>query len=265
MKKKLFSLILIFYCTIAFSQIGGISNSKLYSINTDAIGHHTIEFEPTVYHANSSKYWNNEGDLQNSFSTSDSAIKNTGLAFRFTYGLWDVLEIGGSISTELGSTSLGLKYKFWSNDQMGFAAMAGANIPLGNKTIDKTIRLSDQLTSIGAGFIYTMNFSEVFSLDANAQYLFFAEETDDKNKGTLNLSTDIGYYIFNRNLQLIVGAGYLNSYFDSFNSSTLTLYPGVTVETGNNYVIVIQAPFDIGGKNALKNAGFALSLTLAFD
>lgn len=56
---------------------------------------------------------------------------------------------------------------------MAFAAMAGANIPLGNKTIDKTIRLSDQITSLGAGLIYTWSFTEVFSLDANVQYLFF--------------------------------------------------------------------------------------------
>lgn len=264
--KKIFLINLIFILSVyGYSQIGGISNSKLYSINTDIIKRHTIEFEPTVYHTNSIKYWDSNGNLQNSFSTADSALKNTGLSFRFTYGLWDVLEIGGSISTELGSTSLGVKYKFWSNQSMAFAAMAGANIPLGNKTIDKTIRLSDQITSLGAGLIYTVTFSEVFSLDANAQYLFFAEETDDKNKGTLYLSSDIGYYVFDRKLQLIGGLGYFNSSFESFNSSSLTVYPGCTVETGNNFVIVLQAPFDVNGKNALKNAGFVISLTLGFN
>lgn len=90
MKKILLINLILLLSIYGFSQIGGISNSKLYSINTDAIKHHTIEFEPTVNHTSSTKYWDSNGDLQNSFSTSDSAIKNTGLSFRFTYGLWDV-------------------------------------------------------------------------------------------------------------------------------------------------------------------------------
>lgn len=231
----------------------------------EVVGHHNVEFEPTVFHVIAKKKWDHNGHLVDLYSSSDSVFKNTGLAFRFTYGLWDKFEIGGSISTDLALTNLGAKYKFWSNDIMGFAAVVGANIPLGNKTIDKTIRLAENLTSLGGGIIYSLIFSENLSMDATAQYLFFAEKTEDNHKGSYYINADVGYFVFQQQLQLIGGFGYQSSSFDNFTSSTLTMYPGVTVQTGQRYVMILQAPFDITGKNALKNAGFAFSLTITID
>lgn len=250
---------------ILFGQIGGVSNSKLSSLNIEPIGHHHVEFEPSVFHAVSHKNWDNSGNLIDLYGSADSVFKNTGLAFRFTYGLWDKLEIGGSISTDLALTNLGAKYKFWANNKMGFAAVMGANIPLGNKAIDKTIRLSENLTSIGGGIIYSVIFNEDLSMDATAQYLFFAEKTKENHKGSYYINADIGYFVFKHQLQLIAGLGYQSSAFESFNSNTLTMYPGVTINTGRRYVIIFQAPFDIAGKNALKNAGFVFSLTITID
>lgn len=265
MKKISIIFILSLSTTILFGQVGGVSNAKLAALNSEAIPRNTVEFEPTVFHISAKKAWDKGGDLQDLYSTSDSVLKNTGLSFRFTYGLWDVLEIGGSISTDLANTSLGMKYNFWSNQKMGIAAVAGANIPLGNKTIDKTVRLADNLTSIGGGLIYSINFNEEFSFDASAQYLFFATETDDNNKGTVYINGDLGYFILDHKIQLVIGAGYQSSSFDQLNSNSVTVYPGFTLHTGNRYVIILQAPFDIAGKNALKNAGVAFSLTIAID
>lgn len=265
MKKLSLLLFILIASQQLFAQVGGVSNSKLASLNIDPIPHHTVEFEPTVFHVSAHKNWDSNGTLVDLYGSSDSVFKNTGLAFRFTYGLWDVLEIGGSISTDLAMTNLGAKYKFWANDKMGFAAVLGANIPLGNKTIDKTIRLSENLTSIGGGVIYTAFINEKFSLDATAQYLFFAEKTEDDHKGSYYLNADIGYFVFKQQLQLVAGFGYQSAAFENFNSNTLTMYPGVTIHTGKRYVMILQTPFDIAGKNALKNAGVSFSLTIAID
>ncbi|NPD46463.1 MULTISPECIES: transporter [unclassified Lentimicrobium] len=265
MKKIFLTSIIIISSYVLFAQIGGVSNSKLASLNATTIDHHIVEFEPSVSHIISHKVWNNEGQLQDLYGSSDSVFKSTGLGFRFTYGLWDKVEIGGSISTDLAMTGLGVKYNFWGNDKMDIAAVAGANIPLGNKTIDNTIKLSDNLTSVGGGFIYSAYFNEKFTLDAAAQYLFFAEKTEDEHKGSLYLNTDVGYYVFDQNLQLIVGAGYQNSSFNQLNSNTVSVYPGITVETGKRYVLILQAPFDIAGKNARKNFGISFSLTISID
>lgn len=264
--KKISILAILVICGHAlFGQVGGISNAKLAALNIEAVGHQKIEFEPTVFHVIAKKAWDQNGNLDHYFSSPDSVIKNSGLSFRFTYGLWDVLEIGGSISTDLSNTNLGAKYKFWSHKKMGLAAVAGARIPLGNKTIDKTIRIADNLTSIGGGIIYSFYLNERFSLDASSQYLFFAQATKEDHKGTFYFNSDIGYYIFNNNLQLVVGFGYLSSFIQNITSTTWTIYPGFTVHSGKNFVLILQAPFDVAGKNALKNAGVAFSLTITID
>lgn len=265
MKNILFTSLLFISAFALFAQVGGVSNSKLASLNAGVIDHHIVEFEPTVTHMVSHKVWNNDGKLQDLYGSSDSVFKSTGLGFRFTYGMWGKLEIGGSISTDLAMTGLGVKYNFWGNDKMDIAAVAGANIPLGNKTLDNTIKLSDNLTSVGGGFIYTAYFNEKFSLDAAAQYLFFAKKTDDNHKGSLYLNTDVGYFVLDHTLQLIVGAGYQNSSFDQLNSNIVSIYPGITVETGKRYVLILQTPVDIAGKNARKNFGVSFSLTISID
>jgi len=66
-------------------------------------------------------------------------------------------------------------------------------------------------------------------------------------------------------LQFVGGLGYQQSIFEGFTDEVLTVYPGITVETGKNYIIVISAPFDIYGKNSIKNRGVSFALTLTFD
>ena len=265
MKNRILFITAFLISFSAFSQIGGLSNSKLASLNIESVAKHHIEFEPTVSHVTATKYWDDNAQLQSLYSTSDSVLKNTSMVFRFTYGLIENMEIGGSISTSLGLMNLGVKYKFWNNEQMGIAAIAGANIPLGNKTVDKNIRFSDQLSHFGGGLIYSAYFNEKLSLDASAQYLFFAETTDDKNKGSYYLNTDVGYFVFKQTLQLCLGVGYASSRFENFDSNVVSIYPGVTVHTGEKFVMILQAPFDIAGKNNQKNAGFAFSLTMTID
>ncbi|RLD55610.1 MAG: hypothetical protein DRJ05_12675, partial [Bacteroidetes bacterium] len=71
-----------------------------------------------------------------------------------------------------------------SKEKLGFALIAGANIPFDNKDVDKSIRLSNNITSVGGGAVMTTQFSENFSLDVNAQFQAFTETTDEKHKGS---------------------------------------------------------------------------------
>ncbi|NQU32244.1 MAG: hypothetical protein HQ521_03330 [Bacteroidetes bacterium] len=93
----------------------------------------------------------------------------------------------------------------------------------------------------------------------------FIKTTNENHKGSFYYNADLGYYIFKHQLQLIAGIGYQQSEFEAFTSSTLTVYPGITVETVNNYIIVVSAPFDIYGQNSMKNSAFAIALTLTFN
>lgn len=264
--KSLIVLVVCSFTTIPVcAQVGGISGSKLSAFCTDVVDHKHIEFEPGFYHIRAKKNWDGNGDLQNIYSSSDSARAETGMYFRFTYGLWDRLEIGTSISTDLTVSSWGARFVAYQTEKIGVGVIAGANIPFGNRDVDGKTRASQLMTSVGGGAVFSAHFSENFSLDFNTQYMFFMKETDNNSKGSWYVNTDIGYYFFQHQFQLIAGLGYQNSVFETYSNQILTVYPGVTIETGKHYIIVITTPFDVYGMNALKNYGVMFALTLTFD
>jgi len=262
--------VIILFAVVLFgfdvsAQVGGLSNSKLGALSVDVVGHHKVEFEPAFFHVVSKKAWNSEGNLDQIYGSADSAIHSTGLNFRITYGLWDKLEIGASLSTDLQMSNWGLRYILFSEKKIGVAVIAGANIPFKNKVVDKSIRIADNMTSLGGGAVMSMQFSENLSLDFNAQYMTFTKKVNDHLGGSYYFNADLGYYLFNHQLQLVGGLGYQGSSFDNFTSNVLTVYPGFTIETGNNYVIVLYAPFDIYGRNATKNSAIILALSLTIN
>ena len=264
--KHLFFLFLGILISLNLSaQIGGLSGSKLGSFTADVVDHKKIEFEPSFFHARSSKYWDSNSNLVDIYSTADSLKVVTGLSFRFTYGLWDKLEIGLAVSTDVSAASLGLRYTFLQRKTYGLALIGGLNIPLGNRTIDQTIRATGNIAQMGFGMVGSYSFSENLSIDFTGQYLHFLEETLDNDKGGFHLNTDLGYYILNHNLQLIGGLGYRFVKNDIGNHQVLTVYPGVTIETGKSYIIVLSVPFDVYGQQENKNLGFNFALTLTFD
>ena len=265
MKRLLLSLISLSFSTIIFAQIGGLSGSKLGSLCTNVVHHNKIEFEPSFFHARSSQYWDNDNKLHSIYSTEDSLKVVTGLSFRFTYGLWDKLEFGLSVSTDVSTANLGVRYIVLQKEKYGIAAITGLNIPLGNRTIDQTVRATGNIPQMGLGIVGSYNFSKNLSLDFTGQYLHFLEETNDYDKGGLHLNSDLGYYVFNHQLQLIAGLGYRFIQNKIGSHQTLTVFPGVTIETGESYIIVLSVPFDVYGQQENKNLGVNFALTLTFD
>ncbi len=259
------SIISLMLCHPLYSQVGGISGSKLSAYCVDVVDHHKLEFEPAFFHFKSDSYWDDEGNLQNLSISGDSVRWVTGLGFRITYGLFDVLEIGAAISSDVQTSNWGLRYVLTDNPKYNFALMAGVNIPLGNKTIDKALNLSSTIPSAGGGVVFSAQFSDKLSLDFNGQYFSFLEKPADENKGSLYYNLDVGYYIFSKTLQLIAGVSYQHSVFKDFETRVMTFFPGITIETGENYILVLSALFDIYGKNTPKNSGIALALTLTID
>jgi hypothetical protein len=247
------------------AQIGGISGSKISAVCVDVVDNKKVEFEPSISYSTSKYFWDNNRTLKTIYNSTDSVNHITGMNFRVTYGLWDKLEFGGSISTELLVSDLGLRYVIVQNKKIGFAAITGAKIPLGNKPFNNSKKTTQNTTSAGLGFVISVQFNENLSLDFNAQGQTFFKETVEKHKGSYYLNADAGYYLFAHQLQLITGFGYQYSKFENFSNSLLTIYPGLTLETGKNYILVLSCPFDIYGKNTNKSLGINLALTLTFE
>lgn len=260
-----FIILLVPLSNIIYAQVGGISGSKISSYTVDVVNHHKVEFEPTFCHFESSKRWNNNAKLSDLSANADSIKWITGLNFRITYGLMNKLELGIDFSSDLQLTRIGTRYVFYDKKKTGLAAIAGINIPMGNKTVSKSARFSNTIANAGGGLVFTWYIHTDFSVDVNAQYFRFIKKTIDGGTNNWYLNCDFGYYILERQLQLVAGFGYQFSKYGAFNTQVFTLYPGITVETGKKYIIVLSAGVDACGKNADKNIGAALALTITLD
>ncbi len=265
MKRFIILTLSVFLAGQLYSQIGGISGSKLRSYCVDVVDHHHIEFEPAFYYGQSRKNWNDNGELQNSFLSSDSINRFSGVGMRFTYGLFDKLEVGVSIPLDMKTGSFGARYVLYQKNNTGFALMAGINIPMGEGSFNRGVKTEDNATQAGFGGVFTYQRGEHFSVDANLEYDHFLKEPTSTKIGTVYTSIDAGYYFFNRQLQLIGAVGYEHSHLENkLNQNRLTIYPGATIEA-NNFIIVLTFPFDVYGRNVNKTTGFSLALTLTFE
>ena len=77
------------------------------------------------------------------------------------------------------------------------------------------------------------------------------------------INTDLGYYIINK-IQLVSGFNF------SFTDGDITQYqlifnPGVTIEKANNFILVMQLPYAVSGKNTYQSSGFGMALTIMID
>ncbi len=265
MKKLLLFVILIWFSLQASAQIGGISGSKLRSYCVDVVNHHKVEFEPAFYYGQSRHHWNDDGQLEDSFETYDSINRFSGVGMRFTYGLFDKLEIGVSIPMDMKTGSFGLRYVVFQKKQIGVALIGGVNVPMGEGIYNRGVRTEDNDLQAGIGGVLSLQKGNNFSVDFNLEYDYFIKEPTSTKTGTIFTSADAGYYVFKHQLQLIGAVGFEHSHLkNGLNQTRLTVYPGVTIETGDSYILVLAVPFEVYGRNVNKGIGFSLALTLTF-
>ena len=263
---KVLALLLLFFpIKILIAQTGGISGSKISAFNVDVIDHHIVEFEPALHHLRSGKHWDENGTAVGHAASGDSIKYITGLDFRVTYGLADRLEIGMTFSNDLLLASTGMRYVLYDHARTGMALIAGVNVPLGNQTVSRTFRQSSATTNAGGGVVFTAYFSPDLSLDLNAQYFRCLRTTSDCRRCDWFFNGDLGYYLFSGKLQLIAGFGYQQSRFETADARVFTLFPGITVETGKNYIIVLNSIIDVWGINMDRSAGIAMALTITLE
>ena len=78
------------------------------------------------------------------------------------------------------------------------------------------------------------------------------------------MNSELGYYIFNHQLQLVGGFAYHHQHLKptGMNAYSLVFNPGVTIETGKSYIIVVYAPIALSGKNMEIYRGVNVAFTL---
>lgn len=264
--KKVFLLAgMLLFISQVMGQIGGLSGSKLASYCVNVVKPGTVEFEPSFSYTRYAGYWDDNGELKAYSALGDTVYNSSGFAMRFTYGLFDKMEVGISVPTIMDKGYLGVRYILFEKKKLGVAAIAGMQVPLGNGFFNKNIHTEENTVRAGFGGVFSYSATEKFSMDANLQYNGFLKKTVSNNTGNYTASMDVGYYIFNHTFQLIGALYYENNNVGNRVQDVLTVLPGFTVETGKSFIIVASVPFSVYGHNISKGVGFSFALTLTFN
>ncbi len=266
MKKLSLSILITLFSFNLYAQVGGLSASKLGTLCTTAVPEGSIEFEPFFGYALSTNLFDSNGDVQPLFSTSDSTMKFSASGFRFSYGLMKNLEVGVSLPVDVSEIRFGAKYKLPLEGKLTMGLLAGYNTLVGNQIYARRNAAHEMTPSYVGGLILTYEFTDKLSIDMDAQYQKHTLITNLGHTHGYYINSDIGYY-FMEKVNLIVGFNYyFKAYNESINNShLLTLNTGIAIEKAEHFILVLNAPFDILGKNEYQTKGFGLALTIILD
>ena len=246
------------------AQIGGLSASKLATINPDVVAARKIEFEPSFYIYRSVSTWSDSGKRIEKFITRDSAEYSSSVQMRFTYGLLDRAEIGASIPPDLSGISLGAKFSVLNANKTRLALMAGLNLNKTSGRIAKNSVNPEYANAYVGGLTGSFDIGEKLSTDFDLQYQGYMDKKLNKNTD-LFADADIGYYVV-ENFQLITGFNYIYSKSnDPASAQTLIFNPGFTDGQAKNFILVISFPVTIYGKNSESFAGVTFALTIMLE
>ncbi len=257
-------IIQCFFCAYAnqlFAQVGGISGSKITSINHKPLPNGVAEFEPSYNFSVFSKQWNAEGKLEDAFSSSDSLSVSANWNLRMAYPISKRVELGAILGADFSNWSA--KYALGTWENFGLGAMAGLNLPFGNAQINKNNREASSIGNYGLGLIASYEFDEITSLDINVQNFKNLYEHQELSNNDLYITADFGRY-FGPSL-LVASVYYQYSDFDAFKASVFQFTPGISYEKKENYVLVLNGNFSLFGKNMPKTFGFSMACTIVLQ
>lgn len=266
MKKPILIIALLFAHQLFYAQVGGLSASKLAALCVETVPVKSIEFEPAITYSITNKHWDNSSKLLFDFQNNDTLNSSAELGFRMTYGVLKNLEAGISFPVNMRTVQFGLKYKLpvkYKKIQLGI--FAGANFFTGKGVKIKNKNSIKNTDTYVSGLILSYQVLKNLSMDFNFEYQHLTKSVVEKHDHDIILNTDIGYYI--NDIQLVLGLNYIQSNFTlaDYSYYSLSLNPGVTIERAKNFILVLNFPYDIHGKNTCKSFGCALALTIMID
>ncbi len=260
--KKILSILCIVSSCVLMAQNGAHTATKLNAISAVAIDPGLFEFEPNFTSTYQFEAWD---DKRNKFRSlpSDSVSIESSLSFRINHSPIKNMEVGAVIPADVSEAYVGVKYIFVDSSAINITSFIGSTIPMGNRTLSVNNRAPENYHSYGIGLGLTHDFSDKLGLDVSAEYQLTGPTNQD-HSSDLFLFADVGYYP-TEGLLLLNSFGYQLNSNRVFPSNLFSIYPGVTVETGEFFVIALNAQMDLTGRNAMKTVGGNLALTLMFD
>lgn len=238
------------------AQITGISGNKISSFSYDPVPVKKVEFEPTLSAIFAKAFWADDG-IKQPF-VNDQFTTSSNLYWRITYGLNKRTELGLSAPNNLSNINLAAKIWLTNGDKVNFSAMLGYALPLGNATYNTQDNKHISYSTIGYGAVASFKFDDKNQLDVNLQV---QNGFNEFNPSQLFINVDFGSYFLRDDLFLIFGTGYQQSLGGDLNTNKLTIYPGLALETGKQFLFVLNSQHDLFGRNNFKTWGLNLALT----
>ena len=267
MQKVITIIIVLIISTDIYSQVFGISASKLSVINAKTAVRNQIEFEPGFGYYWANKYYDNNGKLVPLSASSDSTEIFKELVFRFTYGITDKFEAGMMVASDLSSISAGAKYTLFTINSFSGGILAGGTFSNESDIVAINTGIYGKTYSLATGLAFSNEFSEKISLDVDAQYQWLRDDKVSYSRDFF-ANAELSYIFKNKN-QLIGSFSYVNNNhthkYDGHQNYLLTFNVGTTIETGKSFILVFLFPITLMGKNYDRLTGFSFALTLFFN
>lgn len=245
-------------------QVCGISGSKLNSSCAGVIDHNSLEFEILYSFEKSNYHWDHQGSLIPLTPDSELPYNGSDLFFRATFGVFRNAELGATVDKEADEASLGFKWRPFMTGKGSVALAGGVRFGFGGNS-DPPEAAEEPLTkTVTLALLYSREITTSISFDLNAGYNISLTGGSGLSSGCFDLCGDFGWHLFDGKMQAIIGAELRSglSTEDMEKLRLVTLYPGVTLTTGQDYEILIALPCDIYGINHPKRNAVMCSLTL---
>ncbi len=252
-RKVTFGFISLLFTLQIQAQIGGIAGTKINSFNGLAISKGALEFEPTLTHSRSNGQWDDNGDYS---KNQDLTTLNTQLQWRFSYGIFENIGVGATIDNQLSYASIGARYSAFDKEKWSLSLLTGANTSLGNSIFPSDIFKVQ----------WAMGFGSTFIINGQSDVDFSYLITTGNNNISIGHFPTIEYgYRTKKNIVWIAGVGYQYTNVFQSSQSKWTFYPGVSIESANNFVLVLSIPIDYLGRNMAKTRTVNMTITALLD
>ena len=249
-----------------YSQVKGLSASKLVSLSTQSVPYHQIEFEPSFSFFSANERWTNSHDREQLYRQDDSIALAKELGFRFTYGIGNKTELGSYITSNTSTIAVSVKHKFFDNSKVSFAGLGGVNIYSGDGVYSRQLCTDENGTSVVAGLIGNIELSEKWSADMDAQSQVFLNKDFNADCQNTFANLDVSFRAAKK-LQVINSFNYYrgNDKAGNIINERFTITPGAVFESSGQFIVVVGFPVDVWGRNTEIYRGISFALTILFD
>lgn len=176
MKKVVIIVVFLIFSIDSYSQVYGISASKLAVINAKTVIKNQFEFEPGFGYYWASSYYDKDGKIKPLSNATDSTTVFQELVFRFTYGITEKFEAGMMIASDMSSLSTGVKYTLFTINNFSGGIMGGGTFANKSDIVAINSGIYGKTFSLATGLVFSNEFSEKLSFDFDAQYQWLRDD-----------------------------------------------------------------------------------------